>query len=110
MDSWEVEEVAKMLAVLVAESSNYSYVDKLGYAPSKDLALFYLKEALRDFHSMKQFENKKAEELSKEIKFEIIDRAMQKISSIEDRRELREVVSLIAAKALSKSAKLKEVS
>lgn len=107
MEPWEVDEVAKLLATIIGESKNYSYVDKLGYAPSKDLALFYLKEALRDFHSIKGFENKKAEELSRGIRFEIVDRALQKISSISDRKELREIVSLIAAKALSKSAELR---
>jgi len=52
MEAWEIEEISKALAVLVAEAGNYSYVDKLGYAPSRDLAIFYLKEALRDLHSM----------------------------------------------------------
>ena len=42
-------EVAKVLSVLIAEKENYTYVDKLGYAPSKDLAIFYIREALRDF-------------------------------------------------------------
>ena len=36
-------ELAKVLAVLVAEEGNYTYVDKLGYVPSRDLAVFYLK-------------------------------------------------------------------
>lgn len=109
MEAWEVEEISKALAVLVAESGNYSYVDKLGYAPSKDLAIFYIKEALRDLHSMmsKEFENKEAEKISKEIKFDQIDFALNKISKIGDRKELREVTALIASKALAKSAKLK---
>jgi CRISPR-associated protein Csa5 len=110
MEVWEVEEISKALAVLVAEAENYSYVDKLGYAPTRDLAIFYLKEALRDLHSMmnKKFENKEAESVAKEIKFDQIDFALQKISKIGDRRELREITSLIASKALAKSAKLKK--
>jgi CRISPR-associated protein Csa5 len=110
MEYWEIEEVSKALAVLVAEAGNYSYVDKLGYAPSKDLAIFYLKEALRDLHSMmsRDFENKEAEKAAKEIKFEQIDSALQKISGISDRKELRKLTSLIASKALAKSARLKK--
>jgi len=110
MEAWEVEEISKALAVLVAEAGNYSYVDKLGYAPSKDLTIFYLKEALRDLHSMmgRKFENEEAEKAAREIKFEQIDIALQKISKISDRKELREITSLIASKALAKSAKLKK--
>ncbi|MEM0203843.1 MAG: type I-A CRISPR-associated protein Csa5 [Archaeoglobaceae archaeon] len=108
MEPWEVDEVAKVLAVLVAENKNYSYIDKLGYAPSKDLALFYLKEALRDLHSLlgKEFGNKKAEELAKKIKFELVEKCLNSMTSIESRKELREVTALIASKALAKSASL----
>ncbi|MCC6028151.1 MAG: type I-A CRISPR-associated protein Csa5 [Archaeoglobus sp.] len=110
MEALEVEEISKVLAVLVAEAENYSYVDKLGYAPSKDLAIFYLREALRDLHSMmsRKFENEEAEKVAREIKFEQIDHALQKISGISDRKELREITALIASKALAKSAKLKK--
>lgn len=108
MEHWEIDEVAKVLAVLVAESRNYGYIDKLGYAPSKDLALFYLKEALRDLHSMlgKDFENPKAKEMAKEIDFGKVEKCTSFISQISDRRELRKVTALIASKALAKSASL----
>jgi len=111
VEVWEIEEISKALAVLVAEARNYSYVDKLGYAPSKDLAIFYLKEALRDLHSMmgKKFESEETEKAVKEIKFEQIDFALQEISKISDRKELREITSLIASKALTKSAKLRKI-
>lgn len=110
MEAKGVEEISKALAVLVAEAENYSYVDKLGYAPSRDLAIFYLKEALRDLQSMrsKKFENEEAEKVAKEINFDQIDFALQKISEISDRKELREVTALIASRALAKSAKLKK--
>ncbi|MEM2244126.1 MAG: type I-A CRISPR-associated protein Csa5 [Candidatus Bathyarchaeia archaeon] len=108
MEHWEIDEVAKVLAALVAENKNYSYIDKLGYAPSKDLALFYLKEALRDLHSMlsREFENKKAEEVAKAINFSIVEKALKSISEINERKALREATSMIAAKALAKSASL----
>jgi len=102
-------ELAKVLAVLVAEERNYTYVDKLGYVPSKDLAVFYIREALRDLHSLlrkEKFENKKAEELAKEIKFDKIETALENLTRISDKKELREKTSLIAAKALTISAKM----
>lgn len=109
MEQWG-DEIAKVLAVLVAERKNYGYIDKLGYAPSKDLTLFYLKEALRDLQSLLsgKFENKKAEEMAKEINFGIVEEGLNSISKIEsaDRKKLREVSSLIASKALAKSASL----
>ena len=102
-------ELAKVLAVLVAEERNYTYVDKLGYVPSKDLAVFYIREALRDLHSLlrkEKFENKKAEELAKEIEFDKIETALENLTRISDKKELREKTSLIAAKALTISAKM----
>jgi len=102
-------ELAKVLAVLVAEERNYTYVDKLGYVPSKDLAVFYIREALRDLHSLlrkEKFENKKAEELAKEIEFDKIETALENLTRISDKKELREKTSLIAAKALTISAKI----
>ena len=102
-------EVAKVLAVLVAEERNYTYVDKLGYVPSKDLAVFYLKEALRDLHSLLrkgEFENKKAGELASKIRYDKVENALDELTKVSDRKELREKTSLIAAKALAISAKL----
>ncbi len=108
MERCKLDEVAKVLAVLVAENKNYSYVDKLGYAPSKDLALFYLKEALRDLHSLigKEFENKEAKELAKKISFEVVETCLDFIAKISSRKELREVTAIIASKALAISAGL----
>ncbi len=104
-----LQEVAKVLAVLVAEQGSYTYVDKLGYVPSKDLAVFYLKEALRDLHSLlkkDKFENEKVGELAGQINFDYVEREIEELTRVEDRRELREKTSLIAAKALAISAKL----
>ena len=98
------ESLAKLLAVLVAENGSYSYVDKLSYAPSKDLVLYYLREALRDFHSLKnktQWANSKALTEAGEIKMEFVEKDIEDIAKISGMKELREAVSLIAAKALS---------
>lgn len=103
-----LDELAKVLAVLIAEQGSYTYVDKLGYSPSRDLAIFYLKEALRDLHSLmnKEIENEKARQLLKEINFEYAERAIDELVKVEDRKTLKEKTSLIGAKALAISAGL----
>jgi len=103
------EGIAELLAVLVAENKSYTYVDKLGYAPSKDLVLYYLREALRDFHSLRnkpQWDNPKAFDEAKRIDMESVEKEIQGIEKISGMKELREVVSLITAKALSIASRL----
>jgi CRISPR-associated protein Csa5 len=102
-------ELPKVLAVLVAEEGNYMYVDKIGYVPSRDLAVFYLKEALRDFHSLmrkERFENVEARKMADRIDYDRVEREIEEIARVSDRKELREKSSLIAAKALAISARL----
>jgi len=106
-----MENIAELLAVLVAENESYTYVDKLGYAPSKDLVLYYLREALRDFISLKnkpQWDNPKAFEEAGKINMESVEREIQSIERISNMKELREAVSLISAKALSIASRLKD--
>jgi len=101
--------IAKLLAVLVAENNSYTYVDKLGYAPSKDLVLYYLREALRDFHSLKnktQWDCQKAFEEVGKIDMEFVERDIEGVAKISSMKELREVVSLITARALSTASRL----
>jgi CRISPR-associated protein Csa5 len=103
------KDIAEVLAVLIAEKGNYTYVDKLGYAPSRDLAIYYLREALRDLHSLirgKSFENSKAKEKAEKINFDRVERGIQELAKINDKKELREITALISAKALSISATL----
>jgi CRISPR-associated protein Csa5 len=107
-----MENIAELLAVLVAENESYTYVDKLGYAPSKDLALYYLREALRDFISLKnkpqsQWSSPKAFEEAGKIKMELVEREIESMERISSMKELREAVSLITAKALSIASRLK---
>ena len=109
-----IESIAELLAVLVAENKSYTYVDKLGYAPSKDLVLYYLREALRDFHSLKNkpnWDNQYAQAEANRIDMETVEKGIQdieKISGMKQLRELRERVSLITAKALAIASKLIE--
>lgn len=106
---YNINVLAKILAVLVAEQGSYTYVDKIGYAPSSDLAVFYLKEALRDYHSLLrkgELENKKIIGIVNSINERIdkVSRDLEVIARITDRQELRRVTSLIASKALAYAA------
>jgi len=104
-----VDDVAKILAILIAEENSYTYVDKLGNAPSVDLALHYIREAFRDFHSLLRkgsLENKALQNLVEDVKKNIdrVQVTLSDIAKIEDRKVLRKVVSLIASKALALAA------
>jgi CRISPR-associated protein Csa5 len=109
-----IDIIAEILGFLVAEG-NYSYVDKVGQAPSGDLLIFYLKEALRDFHSLARgdLKNVDKDELCKFLE-DIAegknnpDWALNDIAKTVHEggpKKLREVCSLISAKALAKSLK-----
>jgi CRISPR-associated protein Csa5 len=103
--------VPELLAVLIAENESYTYVDKLGYAPSKDLALYYLREALRDFHSISkkpesQWSSEKAKNKAKEIDMERAITELEKIKKVSSIKDLREEISFITAKALALAATL----
>ncbi len=103
------KDIAEVLAVLIAEKGNYTYVDKLGYAPSKDLAVYYIREALRDLHSLinsQRWENSKAKERANRINFDRVERGIQDLAKLDDKKKLREITALISAKALSISATL----
>jgi len=108
-----VDAIAKMLGFLVAEG-NYSYVDKIGQAPSSDFLMFYLQEAVRDFHSLirgelRNVSRETLDEFISNIKKGTVDldRALDEIAKTVkgEPRKLREVCSLLSAKALAKSLK-----
>jgi len=98
--------ISKVLAALISESGSYTYVDKLGYSPSTDLAVYYLRESLRDFHSLMRKEDIENRELVEGAKESLrsAELEIEAISKIKDRRELRRVTSLIASKALALSS------
>ena len=106
------EQIPNILAVLIAERGSYTYIDKIGYSPSRDLTLFYIREALRAFHSLlnqDSWSNKKARELAmEEIEYNGVNSELEKIAGVSNLIELREIVSLITAKALSKAAELRQ--
>ena len=110
-----IENIAKVLALL-ATQGNYTYIDKLGYVPSKDLLTYYLRESLRDFHSLLRsgLKEEGAKELFDKFVSAISEGKINLDLSIDtivnsipegDRKKLREISSLIAARALAISAK-----
>jgi len=103
-----IEQISRLLAVLLAESRNYAYIDRIAYSQSRDLAIFYIREALRDFHSIRNrgWRNEKAAEEASKIRMEFVDRGIEDIGRISGMKELREVISLITARALAIAAPL----
>ncbi|WEU40301.1 MAG: type I-A CRISPR-associated protein Csa5 [Candidatus Odinarchaeum yellowstonii] len=104
------DDLARLLAVLIANQDSYTHVDKLSNTPSKELALFYIREALRDYNSFlsKKIEDKKIIEEIKKISLKNIEDYLGIFSELSS-RELREITSLISAKALAIAARIKEV-
>jgi len=103
------ENTSKMLAILTNEQNSYTYIDKLRNAASKDLAIFYLGEAMRDYHSIlnKGFEKEIDETEAKQILFDEVKKDVDYLNSLTDRKKIREAVSLISAKALIILGRLK---
>lgn len=105
----DIKNIARVLSVLVVEKGDYSYIDKLGYAPSKDLAFYYLREALRDLHSLIRsgaFESENARKMLDKIDYRSVEEAIDGIVKISDKKDLRETLSLISSYALNFSAGL----
>lgn len=88
------------------EQESYTYIDKISQALSKDLALYYIREALRDFHTLlsRGFENEGSRKLASEIDFRALEEEIERIRRIDGVAKLREELSAIVAQALSKSA------
>jgi len=102
-------QLPSVLAVLVAENRAYTYVDKLGYAPTRDLALFYIREAMRDLHSLLnqgRWESERAREEALRINWDYVEAEIAQIVSAEDLPTLREYLSVIVSKALARAARL----
>ncbi|MEM4488546.1 MAG: hypothetical protein QXK88_07105 [Desulfurococcaceae archaeon] len=105
----EEKELGKVLAVLYVELGDPSYIDKLAQSSSKDLVLFRIGEALRDYHSLvnKGFENESVAELARSIDFQRVEKCLSKIKAIDSVKELRETISLATSYALAEAARLR---
>ncbi len=106
IDKSLLDEVSRVLAVIIAENNDYSHVDKLGYVVSPDLAVYYLRETLRDYSSLlnkTMWNNPAARREAAEIRMDMVEKAIDAIAAINDPKEVRRIVSTIAAKALARA-------
>ncbi|GBC69903.1 hypothetical protein HRbin01_01608 [archaeon HR01] len=106
-ESW-FKQIPQVLAVLSYEG-DYHYVDRLGYSHSKDLALYYLREAMRAFQALKRSPPKdmdsEVRDMIDKIDANYLDYEIENLKKIESTQELREILSLICAKALAIASK-----
>lgn len=102
-------ELSKVLAVLLVEQGSYTYVDKIAQTASKDLALYHIREALRDYNSLlaRDFTNKEAKIIADSIRFQEVEKEIDTISKAPSVSNLREIVSLISSQALAEAARIK---
>uniref|UniRef100_A0A7C4BAI3 Type I-A CRISPR-associated protein Csa5 n=1 Tax=Thermofilum pendens TaxID=2269 RepID=A0A7C4BAI3_THEPE len=103
----KISEIAKILAILRVEQGSYTYIDKISQTSSRDLALYYIREALRDYHSLmaRGFSNPHARQLAGTVDFEGVEGEIERIRKLSGAVELREELSTIAAQALAEAAK-----
>lgn len=104
-------QIPSVLAVL-AHDGDYHYIDRLGNSHTKPLALYYLREALRDFNTVKRSPpedmHSEAKKLMHEVNENFLEFEIESIRKLKSTQELREVLSLICAKALAKTSRFIE--
>jgi CRISPR-associated protein Csa5 len=102
-------ELSKVFAVLLIEQGSYTYVDKLAQTTSRDLALYHIREALRDYNSLlnRGFTNNETKIIADSIKFQDVEKEIEMISKIASTSDLREIVSLISSQALAEAARIR---
>ena len=101
-------QIPNMLAVL-AYDGDYHYIDRLGNSYAKPLALHYLREALRDFIALKRSPPRdmpdEVKSLMHSVDDSFLEYEVESIRNLQSTQELREILSLICAKALAKTSK-----
>jgi CRISPR-associated protein Csa5 len=103
-------ELSKVMAVLLVVQGSYTHVDKLSQASSKDLALYYAKEALRDYNSLLssgKIEDPEAKALADSVNYRLLEEELDELRSKGNLPELREMVSYISSQALAKAADIR---
>ncbi|MEZ0345235.1 MAG: type I-A CRISPR-associated protein Csa5 [Infirmifilum sp.] len=105
----QIRNLARVLAILNVEQGSYHYIDKISQTVSRSLAMYYIREALRDYASLTQrgFETKAAREAAQYVNFLELEKEIEMIRSMEDVSALREELSAIAAQALAEAGKIR---
>lgn len=103
------QDLGKLLAILYTELDTPAYIDKLSHASSKDLAIYRIEEALRDYLSLvkKGLESEATRALAETIDYRKIEEFLIRIKEARDIAELRELISLVTAYALSEAARIR---
>ncbi|MGC8987805.1 MULTISPECIES: hypothetical protein [Infirmifilum] len=100
-----IKNLSRVLAILHVEQGSFTYIDKLSQTVSRDLALYYIREALRDYQSLvnRGFESKKAKEASQYVNYAELEAEIEEIRRLDDVTKLREELSAITAQALAEA-------
>lgn len=109
MSVYQITELPKVLAILLVEQGSYTYIDKLAQSASKDLALYHIREALRDYHSLlsRGISNDEAKILADTINFLKVENEIKDVNGASSVSDLREKVSLLSSQALAEAARIK---
>ncbi|MGC8997642.1 MAG: type I-A CRISPR-associated protein Csa5 [Fervidicoccaceae archaeon] len=104
----EIKNLPLILAILKIEQESYTYIDKLSQTVSRELALYYIREMLRDYSSLLNsgFESKVASEASKYVNFAELKKEIEYIKGINSISELREELSYITAQAIAEAGRI----
>ncbi|MGC9209517.1 MAG: type I-A CRISPR-associated protein Csa5 [Nitrososphaeria archaeon] len=108
-------EISKVLAALAyykklvdrGKGVNYNYIDKLANASSKDMALYHLREALRDFDTLKNNDEdmKKAlsllESKAGKIDYSKFEAELDSLEKARNLSDLRQMLSRIGVDAIN---------
>ncbi|MEM2741990.1 MAG: type I-A CRISPR-associated protein Csa5 [Nitrososphaeria archaeon] len=109
MSMYRITELPKILAILLVEQGSYTYIDKLAQSTSKDLALYHIREALRDYHSLlsRGISNDAARDIAGKINFSYMENEIREIKEVLSVSDLRERVSFLSSQALIEAARMK---
>ncbi|MEM0083863.1 MAG: hypothetical protein QW743_00010 [Candidatus Methanomethylicia archaeon] len=109
MSVHQITELPKVLALLLVEQGSYTYIDKLAQSASKDLALYHIREALRDYHSLlsRGISNDEAKMTADTINFLKIENEIRDINETSSISGLREKLSFLSAQALAEAARIR---
>lgn len=108
-------EISKMLAALAyykaianpQKNVNYNYIDKVANASTKDMALYHIREAFRDFDTLKNNDDDMKKALSvlegkaEKINYAELEKEIDYIERLSTLSELRQKLSRIAVDAIN---------
>ncbi|MGC8615277.1 MAG: hypothetical protein ACP5UU_05680 [Thermoprotei archaeon] len=102
--------LGKLLGILVGIEGSYTYVDKIAQASSRDLAMYYVRDALRDYASLmgsdKISDFPQAKVLADSLPPSEVEKDVETIAQLSSVPALREYLSYVASEALIQASAL----